>query len=283
MQYPILKKIIHFPLSKMLAGIAIIFAAVLLGEAIRRWLPGSVVRFKERNDLIVAIIQISLSLSGYILLYRKYEQRDISELNSKNFFPFASTGLSLAFVIQSSNILFIYLLGTYEVQSLNPIAYLLPGFIAAIVAGFIAEIALRGILFRLMEDSLGTIISLILISILFGIMHVNSNGANFISVWATIAQAGWLSCALYIYTRSLWPPIFFHLAWDFAEPAIFGGLNPGISLDKTLLSSRIDGPGWLSGGSAGPGNSLQSAIICTILSALFLWMGKSKFKKPFWI
>ncbi|PWT71250.1 MAG: hypothetical protein C5B59_18590 [Bacteroidetes bacterium] len=282
MQKPTIKKIINFPLTKIAAGLAIIFTSGLIGETIRKWLPIATSGFGAINDLLVATIQISLSLAGYIFLFNRYEKRSVTELSESNFISLSLTGLFLGFLIQSFNIFVIYLRGLYEVLGVNPAAFLIPGFITSIVAGFMAELALRGIFFRLIENSLGTFISLIIISLLFGIIHASGKGASFISVWATIAQAGWLTSALFIYSRSLWLPIFFHFAWDFAEPAIFGGINPGISVDKVLLSSSIGGPAWLTGGSAGPGNSLQSAIICSLLAVMFLWLGRKNFKRPFW-
>ena len=36
----------------------------------------------------------------------------------------------------------------------------------------------------------------------------------------------------------LWLPIFLHFAWDFAEPGVFGAINPGITIDQSLLTSK---------------------------------------------
>jgi len=79
-------------------------------------------------------------------------------------------------------------------------------------------------------------------------------------------------------------PIFLHFAWDFAEPGIFGGINPSISIDKSLFTSKISGASILTGGQMGPQNSIQSLLFCLIAAIIFLWLAKQKnhFIKPFW-
>ncbi|MES1225921.1 MAG: CPBP family intramembrane glutamic endopeptidase, partial [Bacteroidota bacterium] len=181
-------------------------------------------------------------------------------------------------------ILIIYIAAHYSIVSINPVSFLLPGFISALVAGVVMEILLRGILFRITEQYLGTTIATIIISLLFVIMHSRADNATILSVTATTVQAGILLSSVYVFSRSLWFPIFLHFAWDFAEPAIFGGINPGISVGETLFTSNITGPELLTGGQNGPGNSIQAAGFCLFVSILFLLLAKKKGNiiKPFW-
>jgi membrane protease YdiL (CAAX protease family) len=83
-----------------------------------------------------------------------------------------------------------------------------------------------------------------------------------LSVISTVVEAGLLLSAGYIFSRSLWLPIFLHFAWDFAEPGVFGAINPGITIDQSLLTSKIDGPLILTGGQLGPQNSIQAFLLC---------------------
>ena len=147
-----------------------------------------------------------------------------------------------------------------------------------------AEILIRGIFFRLTEEKLGTIVTLIICALIFAIMHLNVKGASILSVSSTAIEAGLLLSAGYIFSRSLWLAIFLHFAWDFAEPGVFGAINPGITIDQSLLTSKIEGPSILTGGQLGPQNSIQAFLLCTLASLVFLWMAKKKnnFIKPFW-
>jgi hypothetical protein len=115
-------------------------------------------------------------------------------------------------------------------------------------------------------------------------MHINIKGASAISISTTAIQAGILLPADFIYSRNLWLPIFLHFAWDFSEPGIFGGINTGISIDKTLFSSKISGTTFISGGQTGPQNSIQAFVLCSTIAIFFLWLAKRKnnFIKPSW-
>jgi len=143
---------------------------------------------------------------------------------------------------------------------------------------------IRGIAFRLTEESLGTPISVLIFAVLFALFHLNAPGATIFSVIATALQAGLLLSSAYVLTRSLWFPIFLHFAWDFTEPGIYGAINPGNSVTESFISSVVGGPVSLSGSEMGPQNSMQSIIICLATSLLFLWIAKRRnnFIRPFW-
>jgi membrane protease YdiL (CAAX protease family) len=277
-------RIIHFPLTKMIIGGAALFLSVIVGEFFRSPILDKTQLTKETKDVIVAVIEISLALLSYINIFRFYEKRKIRELNLGSFWRNAFFGFIMALSIQSLVILVIFFRANYSIIQVNPPSFLLSGMMEALIAGFIAEIFIRGILFRLTEEKLGTIITLIIFGLLFAILHMGSKGANFLSVFTTTIQAGILVSLLYVYTRSLWVPIFFHFAWDFAEPTIYGGINPGIHVEKTLFSSSIGGPSLLTGGVTGPGNSLQAMVFCLLASLVLFYLAKKKknFIEPFW-
>ena len=277
-------KIIYFPLTKMIVAGLAIFLSVMLGEFLRSPILNNAPLSRETKDIIVTVIEISLSLMSYIIVFRLYEKRRIRELHLASFGKNALLGFMTGLTIQSMVILVIYFAGTYSIIQINPVSFLIPGFQASLIAGFVAEILIRGILFRLTEEKLGTAITLILFALLFAILHMGAKGASFLSVFTTTIQAGILVSLSYVYSRSLWVPIFFHFAWDFAEPGIYGGINPGIHLEKTLFTSAINGSPILTGGATGPGNSLQAMIFCLIASILFFYGAKKRnhFIRPFW-
>lgn len=86
----------------------------------------------------------------------------------------AIIGFATGLVLQSVFILIIYLADNYSVIQVNPVSFLLPSFAAALTAGFVAEILIRGVIFRLIEEELGTIIALAILTLLFAIMHLNA-------------------------------------------------------------------------------------------------------------
>src|ERR1022692_268853 len=279
-----LKKIIYFPLTRIIIGIAVIVGSVALCEWARKLFPD---KFQQANDFesgIIGIAEVFMALLSYILLFGFYEKRQIKELSFAAFPKNALIGFLSGLMLQSLAIFVIYLAGDYYIVHVNPVSFLFPGFIQAMAAGFVAEILIVGVLFRLAEEKLGTVIALIIAALLFVIMHSGAKGATILSVVSTAIQAGILLPALYIFSRSLWLSIFFHFAWDFAEPGIYGGINPAIGIDKSLFASKITGSGLLTGGQSGPGNSIQATIFCLMAALLLLSLAnkKNNFIRPYW-
>lgn len=269
-------KILSIFLVKIIIGIAIIGGAVALSEWLGRLILDQTSLTDNTKNIIVAILDALAATLSYIFLFRFYEARKIKELSISSFSKNASIGFLTGFGLQLVFILVIYLFGQYSITHINPVSFLAPSFAAAFTAGFVAEILIVGIFFRFIEEKLGTYIALIILFILFVLMHFNIEGATTISVLSTAIQAGILLPAVYIFSRNLWLPIFLHFAWDFTEPGIFGGINPGISIDKSLFASKISGNSFLTGGQMGPQNSIQSILLCSIAALIFLWFAKRK-------
>jgi membrane protease YdiL (CAAX protease family) len=270
---------------RILVGAALITGSVILVEWLVRWATDNTSWPEELKTLLISLIESSLALTAYILFYRYAENRKITELRRETFPRMALTGFIIGIVIQAAFILTICIAGSYRIEKINPAIDLLPTLSASLTAGFVAELLIRGILFRILEEKLGTILTLLLMVVSFAILHMGMPGGSLVSVAATSLHAGLLLSAAYVVSRSLWFPIFLHFAYDFAEPGIFGGINPGIHENRSLFTSMISGNPLITGGEAGPQNSLQALIISLILSSIFLFRAKRKnqFIRPSWI
>jgi uncharacterized protein len=278
------KRIFINTLTKIIAGIFLVGGTVFLVQ----WLSGFFSQRFTANglmfNLVVAIVQCILAVWCYILLYRYFEKRQITELSSASFLKNAIPGFLTGIALQSLIVLVLYVAGGYVITRVNPASFMLPAFTTALTAGFVAEIIIRGILFRLVEEKLGTAITIGIMMLLFMVMHLGSEGSTVLSVLAVSMQAGFLLSAVYVLTRNLWFPIFLHFAWDFAEPGIFGAINPGNSIDKSLFTSQVSGPDIFSGGPLGPVNSIQSLLLCLLAGMFFLWLARRRknFILPYW-
>ena len=278
------QKVLYFFLTKMIIGIGVIVLLVALVE----WLHSLVLDKTNLSDavkaLIVSVAQAFIATAGYIFVFRVYEKRRIHELSAALFMKNATMGFLTGLILQSLFILIIYLAGTFLIVQVNPVSTLISPFAFALTAGFVAEIILIGIVFRLLEQQTGTLIALLIFIILFATLHVNVKGATLVSIGATAMQAGLLLPASFVFSRNLWLPVFLHFGWDFAEPGIFGGINPSSSLTQGLLASKIAGNSLLTGGETGPQDSLSSLLLCLVLGLIFLSLAKRKsnFLKPYW-
>ena len=280
----VFQKLLHFFLIKIIIGIAVVGGSVALMVWAGKSLPDKTQLSDDLKNIIIAFSTSAAAIFTYTLLFKSFEKRKITELSLSGLAKNAVAGFGTGLILQSLFILVIRIIGSYSIVRMNPVSFLILPFTTAITAGFVSEILIRGIFFRLIEQKLGTVIALFILTLLFGLLHINVTGATPISIASTALQAGFLLSAGYVLFRSLWFTIFLHFAWDFAEPGIFGAINPGNTVNQSLLTSKITGSMYLTGGQMGPQNSVQAIIFCSITGFLFLWLARQKKRliAPYW-
>lgn len=69
-------------------------------------------------------------------------------------------------------------------------------------------------------------------------------------------------------TSSLWFAFGFHAAWNFMQSFIFGLANSGGVSPQALVTSTLNGPPLLTGGTAGPEGSLLCPLAIAVLVAV---------------
>ena len=187
-------------------------------------------------------------LIAYLLLVKLVERRPASELALRRLAPDGMLGLLAGAALFSAVVGVLWLLGSYHVLGTHPGA---PWFIAALTVGLGAgigeEIMFRGVLYRIVEEGLGSWIALLVSALFFGAIHLNNPGAT---LWAGLAiaiEAGILFGLLYLVTRSLWVCMGLHAAWNFMQGTVYGIPVSGTTADGWLVSTR-SGPAWLGGG-----------------------------------
>lgn len=279
-----LKKILYSPFTRMFAGfIFIILVFSLIAWGLRSFFELiDVPSFLKQS--VSNIVLTGAILASYVGLYRWYEKRRITELSLHLFLRDMAGGLLVGFLFLSVVVFVIYLFGEYTVIGINPGIFLLSAFLGCLLIGVLEEILLRGIVFRLVEEKLGTWISMLLSAFLFGFLHIWNPGATVLSSVAIALEAGILLAAAYVLTRNLWFPIFIHAAWNFTGSFIYGVPISGGAPGESLLVSQIGGSEWITGGAFGPENSIQAMILGLIVGSIFLWFAwkKGHFIEPFW-
>lgn len=147
----------------------------------------------------------------------------------------------------------------------------------------IEEILVRGIIFRIVEEKLGSYISLTISSILFGILHLANPHGTLIS-GICITMAGFMLGAAFIYSLNLWFPIALHFAWNFTQSGIYGAITSGNEKTNSLLEAKIQGPEFITGGEFGPEGSIQAIVFCALGTILLLALSRKQNRiiKPYW-
>ncbi|KRE99977.1 abortive infection protein [Frateuria sp. Soil773] len=210
------------------------------------------------------------ALLAYLLLVRLVERRPVSELSPRRLLPQGIAGLLAGALLFSAVVGVLWLLGSYHVTGTNPHAAWLPALLAVgLGAGIGEEIICRGVLFRIVEEGLGTWWALGISALFFGAAHVANPGATLWSSAAIAIEAGLLFGLLYHVTRSLYLCMGVHAAWNFMQGTVYGIPVSGTSADGWLVSTR-SGPDWLSGGVFGAEASVIALGLCSLCTLALL-------------
>ncbi len=145
------------------------------------------------------------------------------------------------------------------------------GLLLHFLVGVVEETLFRGILFRFLEEGLGSWLALSITALFFGFSHWGNPNAT---VWSAIAialEAGVLFGAVYMATRSLWIVMGLHTAWNFLQGAIFGVAVSGNGAPSdSLFQPLIQGNPWLTGGAFGIEASMIAVVLGLGLGSYFM-------------
>lgn len=277
------QKISNSSIIKAVLALLIFMAVVVIGQQIASKLLALTPLDKNFRNLLKGLFVSSACILSYILFFQKFEKRSITEFAPQGFIKNATIGTLLGFTLQSLTILVIYLNNSYTVVTVNPISFILIPFAIMFTVAIIEEILVRGIIFRIIEEKLGSYIALIISALLFGILHL-ANAHSTILSSLCITMAGFLFGAAFIYSRNLWFPIALHFAWNFTQSGIFGAITSGNEKTSSLLEAKIQGAEFVTGGQFGPEGSIQATIICLIATVILLVLNvkQNKIIKPYW-
>ena len=129
------------------------------------------------------------------------------------------------------------------------------------------EFAFRGYWLFLMARRLRFWRAAVFVSVVFAGAHLGNHGENVLGI-VQVFVIGLLWCLTIRRTGNLWFALGFHAAWDWAETFFYGTANSGLLGEGRLLNTSAQGPGWLTGGSAGPEGSVVALAVVGICALL---------------
>jgi membrane protease YdiL (CAAX protease family) len=227
---------------------------------------------KASTDLITMIGQAVSALFMIVLysgLVRLFEQRRARE--ARLGFGWALFGVILGFALFC--LVYAVFLGLGIVNWRGLVSYegVAPVLTMAVFTSVAEELIFRGVVFRVVEDSLGTALAVLISAGLFGLLHAMNPGATPVSTAAIALEAGVLLALSYAWSRNLWLPIGLHFGWNFTEGGVFGAAVSGGGHFHGLVSAPISttAPDLLTGGAFGPEASLV-AVGVSLAASLVL-------------
>jgi len=247
-------------------GLVLIAGAAKLVAGIQ---PFYALKGTPSQNLILAILCVPI-LIAYALHIRFVERRVVSDFAPRFLAGDLALGLLLSAGVMLASAGLLALFGGFAITGINGWSYSVSmAACSALFAGVSEEVLYRGLLMRLIERIGGTWLALAATSVLFGLAHLSNAHVSLAGVLGLTFGLGLMLGAAYVATRRLWLPIALHAGWNFTMGSVLDVANSGVA-EGSLLSSRLQGSAWLTGGAWGFEASIQAPLLAFMVAVLFL-------------
>jgi len=270
------KKVLYSPLTKIVIACFVFGCILVIGAVIKDFVTFN----RNLSFLLQGIIVPILTIVSFSWLYKVFEKRKFTEFSINGIGKNFTIGLMLGLILYVLTVLAVFFIGGYEVAiSINSVVFIIPPLAGALTTSILEETLFRGFIFRIVEEKLGSYITLIISAIIFGLPHiVSDNSAGFLM--ATIM--GLLLAIYYMYSRNLWCVIALHFAWNFSNQYIFG-IN--VRSHSKLITFKFEGGAeWFANGDFGVNTDIFTSCCCLVAAIVFLILchRNGKIIKPYW-
>ena len=188
-------------------------------------------------------------------------------------------GMTLGLLLMAVGYSILILLGEIEFVSFNyDLKSILLLFLLFVAVSVVEETYVRGYVLKNLLKSFNPVISLIISSAIFSLLHFFNPNVNYIAL-TELFIAGILLGVSYVYTKNLWFPIALHLSWNFFQ--VMFGFNVSGMNTYSLIEFEILENNNINGGDFGFEGSLLS-ILFSIIMIYFInnYYKKFKIKNP---
>jgi membrane protease YdiL (CAAX protease family) len=267
---------LQFPLTRLvlalvpIAGVVTVAQLGALAAAERFGLP--------RAGLAMALLLLAAAAPApllYVGYVRLVERRRVVELGTDHLVRDLGTGFALGLGLCTTTVIALLLIGVARIELDAGIGALVPALLCALAAALAEEVLFRGVMFRILEERLGSWIALAISAAVFGTLHLFNEHADAAAAIAIALEAGVLLAAAYMYARRLWLPIAIHAGWNFSELGIYGVPGSGPA-GHGFWVTHFTGPTILTGGGYGPDVSIVAVLVCLALATSFLVLARRR-------
>jgi membrane protease YdiL (CAAX protease family) len=258
-----------------LAGACLVAAIAAYRFLLHPWIESAFSLGAHASSIVRRVnIFIAVVLS-YWAFVRYYERRAVTELSLRwRWIALAAVAGSLSIGV---TILALYATGNYQLISFRGFGQV-AGILATIwIAAVVEEVAFRGILFRILEEGIGTRAALAGSAVIFSVAHLSNNGAHWVTVFS-VTLAGLMWALVFIVSRNLWVAAAHHCCWNATIFLIGLPLSGEDWRAQAPFETVSHGSILWTGGAFGPEDSLINLLvsfaICAALWGLARRIGK---------
>lgn len=272
-----IQRVLYFPITKIIVGIIVPFSLfVVIQNFVLKPLFYSIIQNKSIANPIIHCISFIVLLAAYYGLFRLYDKRKITELSLHHLPKELFGGLFIGFFSISLSIFILYLLGYYQAMSITTAHYPVEFFTVLVFAAIVEDLFHRGLIVRICENWLGTHVTLVIAMLIELQLHIYNPNTNFVSLILYLIW-GFTGAMMFIYTKRIWLPFFFHLGWNFSQP-FYGSNLSGVNDMGSIIQSRFNGPELLTGGVFGIENSIITLSFLLSIGIAFYYLAKREGK-----
>lgn len=270
------KKVLHFPITKIIVGIAVPFSLfVIIQNFVLKPFFYSIISEKSIADPIIIFISSILLLVSYYYLFRLYDKRKITELSLEYLPKEMFRGFIFGFSTISLSIFILYVLGHYQTFSITTAHYSARMFTVLLFAAIVEDLFHRGLILRVLENWLGTNIAIV-IAMLVELQHISNPVSSLLSLPLYLIW-GFTMAMMFIYTKRIWLPYFFHVGWNFSQP-FYGSNLTGANDFGSIIQSKFTGPELLTGGAFGIEGSIFTPTFLLLIGITLYYRAKREGK-----
>ncbi|HYA61909.1 MAG TPA: type II CAAX endopeptidase family protein [Candidatus Sulfotelmatobacter sp.] len=168
-----------------------------------------------------------------------------------------------------------YSFGTLALQGNEIFRWGLFHLVLFTMVGLYEEFLFRGYMQYTLADGIGFWPAAIVLSILFGGMHLGNPGEGLVGA-AGVLVVGLLFCFTLKRTGNLWYAVGLHASFDWGETYLFSVPNSGVLEPGHLSNAVWHGPKWLTGGTVGPEGSVFCFLTLGLQFLVVMWLFPAK-------
>ena len=246
------RKILLFPPVRLIVAVLFVLIPAAIAQSVGQRFLGE----------IASLLGGGVGILAYIGFVELVERRRALEVGLSGLPREVAQGFGLGALLIAGSLGVLAALGMVSVRYTGNWAGAGYWLVAFLGVAIFEELVARGIIYRILEEWLGSYAATVLSGAFFGFTHLMNPNATWMGAIGIALTAGLLLAAAYTLTRRLWLAVGLHWAWNFFLGGFFGGVVSGLESTKGPLKTTLTGPEWLTGGKFGLEASVVPVVLC---------------------